>query len=286
MGMRNYYFLIAGLPDLAIEQGKLQFGSDEFRIYLQEQLHPKDYELIEWLFLPRDNRNLIRLIEKATSSWDNTALYSLENLQLAIAEVVSPEKLILNEKSKVKPYIKNFLNCYFRDSRRYPQMTPENELSAFFFFDLLKIKNSFVNQWFAFELNLKNVLAYSAAQKYGMPYENQLIGDTALARALQKKVGRDLSEAGEWPWFERVMHFNDNADISQREKAIDQLRWSVLDEMNTFNYFSIEIIFSYMIKIIMIERWLQLDPKTGDELFRRLLGDLQSGYEFPNEFSI
>lgn len=41
-----------------------------------------------------------------------------------------------------------------------------------------------------------------------------------------------------------------------------------------------------MIKLMIIERWLKLDPKTGEELFRRLLGDLQTGYEFPNEFSV
>lgn len=286
MGVRNYYFLVAGLPDLTIEQGKLQFNSDEFRKYLKEQLHRNDYELIEWLFLPRDNNNLIRLINKANTNWDESGLYSLDELQLAITEAVSADKLIHDEKSNIKLYIKAFLNCFFNDSRHYLDMTPENELSAFYYLEVLKIKNRFVKKWFEFELDLKNSLAYSVAQKYNMPFENQLIGNSPLALALKKKVGRDLTEASEWPWFERVLHFNDISDISQREKAIDQLRWNVLDEMNTFNYFSIEILFSYMIKIIMIERWLELDPKTGNELFRRLLGDLQSGFEFPNEFSV
>jgi hypothetical protein len=44
--------------------------------------------------------------------------------------------------------------------------------------------------------------------------------------------------------------------------------------MNMFNYFSIEVSYQLYDKIMMIERWLKLDPKTGEELFRRLLGDL------------
>ncbi|MBK9358467.1 MAG: DUF2764 family protein [Bacteroidales bacterium] len=28
---QNYYYLVAGLPDITTEQGKLQFGTAEFR---------------------------------------------------------------------------------------------------------------------------------------------------------------------------------------------------------------------------------------------------------------
>ncbi|PKO97667.1 MAG: DUF2764 domain-containing protein, partial [Bacteroidetes bacterium HGW-Bacteroidetes-9] len=30
----------------------------------------------------------------------------------------------------------------------------------------------------------------------------------------------------------------------------------------------------------------RLDQATGEEMFRRLLGELQNTYEFPNEFSV
>lgn len=287
MGMRNYYFLVAGLPDISIDQGKLQFGSVEFREYLKSQLSKKDYELIEWLYLPSDNNNLISLINKTTdNNWDDRGLYSIEELELAIAEVTNPDKLLLDEPSRMKSYFFDFLKLYYDEAYSNDSASPLSVLSTFYYRDALQLKNDFFKNWFEFDINLKNVLLYNAARKFNTSYENELIGDTSLVNALRSKTGRDVGEAAEWAYFERANQISENNDIANREKAIDLLRWSVLDEMNIFNYFSIEVIISYTIKILMIERWLKLDPKTGEELFRRLIGDLQSNYEFPNEFSI
>lgn len=286
MGLRNYYYLIAGLPDLTIDQGKLQFGSIEFREYLKSELHRKDFELIEWLFLPYDNSNLLSLIKQDNREWNINGIYSREELELAILEVVNPDKIISDEKSGVKDYIKLFIRSYYSETRLMPEISAENELTSLYYSEALKVNNEFLRQWFEFEVNLRNVVLFNTAQKFNLPYENELIGDTKLIKSLKQKTSRDMGDASEWPYFERANQITESQDIASKERSIDQLKWTVLDEMNIFNYFSIEIVISYMIKIMIIERWLKLDPKTGEELFRRLLGDLQSGYEFPNEFSI
>jgi len=286
MGRHNYYFLIAGLPDLTIDQGKLQFGSLEFREYLKSQLHKSDYQLIEWLFLPHDNLNLLQILKKTEGNFNNSGIYTREELELSIAEVATPDKILSEEASIVKPYIKKFLVSYFKEEEPMPEKSAENELLALYFKEALKADNTFFRKWLEFEINLKNVLIFNTAQNFNIPLDNQLVGDTTLVNSLKQRTGRDIGEAAEWEYYDRVNQLADGTDIFTKEKAIDQLRWTVLDEMNTFNYFSIEIVFSYMVKIMIIERWLRLDPKTGEELFRRLLGDLQSSYEFPNEFSI
>lgn len=285
MGTRNYYYLVAGLPDLSIDQGKLQFASIEFREHLKQELHKKDYELIEWLFLPADNRNLISLLTKNNIDWDTSGIYSKDELELAIMEEKSPDKILFDEKSEVKPYIKDFIRSTLNEERT-SNISLENELTAQYYDEALKINNEFIRNWFEFEINLRNLLIYSTAQLYNLPYENELLGNTRVVQSLRQKTGRDVGDAAEWVYFDKILQLSENTDIALREKSIDQLRWSVLDEMNIFNYFTIEVIFSYMVKIMIIERWLKLDPKTGEELFRRLLGDLQSGYDFPNEFSL
>lgn len=286
MGRHNYYFLIAGLPDLTIDQGKLQFGSTEFREYLKSQLHKSDYQLIEWLFLPYDNFNLLRILKKTEGDLNNSGIYTREDLELAIAEVATSDKILSEEVSIVKPYFKKFLVSYFKEEEPRSDKSAEMELLSLYFQEALKADNTFFRKWMEFEINLKNVLIFNTAQNFNIPLDNQLVGDTALVKSLKQRTGRDIGEAAEWEYYDRVNQLADGTDIFTKEKAIDQLRWTVLDEMNTFNYFSIEIVFSYMVKIMIIERWLKLDPKTGEELFRRLLGDLQSNYEFPNEFSI
>lgn len=294
MGMRNYYYLVAGLPDLTIDQGKLQFGSVEFREYLKSELSQKDYDLIEWLFFPADNGNLVSLLTNNGKPWNDAAVFSADEMELAIAQILTPDKVLVDEPSPVKAYMKEFIATFTGEARENMPLTPENELATLYYNDALKVNNKFLREWFEFEINLKNMLVFNTAQKYNLSYDKELIGNTFLVRSLKNKTGRDMGDVAEWPYFERINQItetNNNSsvnqsDIASREKAIDFLRWSVLDEMNLFNYFSIEVIISYMLKLMMIERWLKLDPKTGEELFRRLIGDLQSGYEFPNEFSI
>lgn len=286
MAKRNYFYLIAGLPDLSIDQGKLQFGSVEFREYVKSQLKRDDYQLIEWLFLPFDNQNLLLLLTQKTDQWNTAGIYTREQLELAITEVVSPDKIISDEPSGVKLYLKEFITMLFNEEELMPAKNRDLILATLYYREAMKIKNEFLREWLEFEINVKNLLVYHTAQKLSIPYDSELLNITELANSLLSKIGRDVGEAAEWIHYTKVTQLAEINEIANREKSVDLLRWSVLDEMNLFNYFSIEVVISYLIKIMMIERWLKLDPKTGEELFRKLLGDLQSGYDFPNEFSI
>lgn len=148
MGRHNYYFLIAGLPDLTIDQGKLQFGSPEFREYLKSQLHKSDYQLIEWLFLPHDNLNLLQILKKTEVNFNNSGIYTYEELELAIAEVATPDKILSEEVSIVKPYIKKFLVSYFKEE----EPMPRNLLKLSYYHSISKKRskptmNSSANGW-------------------------------------------------------------------------------------------------------------------------------------------
>lgn len=275
MFRQNYYFLVAGLPDVTIEQGKLQYGTAEFREELKAGLAKTDYSYLQLLFLTEDNNNLLTLLLK-------------ENRPLSHEGVYEPEFLSeeLKEPLQLKPYMLQFIESFRAETRLYPNLSYENELATLWFEELLATKNDFLREWFTFELNLKNVLLVLAARKNGLPYERQVIGNNTIAEIIRKSNARDLGISAEWPWIEKVLQIVDTEDILLREKAIDLLRWNYLDELNTFNYFTVEVLMAYYIKLGIIERWLRLDQSTGEEMFRRLLGELKHSYEFPNEFSI
>jgi len=222
MGLRNYYYLVAGLPDLTIDQGKLQFGSKEFREMLKNELHKADYELIEWLFLPADNRNLIHLLTNDNREWDDSGLYSREDLELAILEEVNPDKILDEKPWHVKAYLKEFIKAWVTDSRQSPELLPENELASLYYADALKVKNQFLREWFEFEINLKNVIVWNAARKHNIPFENDIIGNTSLATLLRQKTGSDMGDAAEWKYFEAAGQLGEN--IIQPAKTLQEKR--------------------------------------------------------------
>lgn len=272
---QNYYYLVAGLPDITIEQGKLQSGTAEFREEMKTGLTRADYLLMELLFLVEDNRNLLSILQKENKTLSSNGIYPPE---LLAEEVKEPVLL--------KQYMKLFIESFRAETRAYPNLSYENELATFWYDELLSTKNEFLREWFNFELNLKNVMLVLSARKNGLPFEHQVIGNNTVAEIIRKSNARDLGLSAEWPWIEKVLQIVESVDILGREKAIDLLRWNYLDELNTFNYFTVEVLMAYYIKLGIIERWLRLDYATGEGLFRRLLGELQNSYEFPNEFSV
>ena len=54
---REYYYLIAGLPDLFLDQERKDFNLIKLKDEMQELLDPDDYKLVELLFLEYDNVN-------------------------------------------------------------------------------------------------------------------------------------------------------------------------------------------------------------------------------------
>ena len=43
-------------------------------------------------------------------------------------------------------------------------------------------------------------------------------------------------------------------------------------------------IFSFMVRLGIVERWTTLDKEKGQQLFRKLIGDLKEQTEVPAEF--
>ena len=275
MFSRNYYYLVAGLPDINLEQNKLSVSVGDFQKELQAHLHPDDYQLVEKLFLTADNRNVLNMLLKNIQEFDDSGKYTFDELE---DEIKEPENL--------PEYLKTFITHFKSNQPLITDMSWEDQLTTLYYDYATQVSNKFLRTWFEFERDLKNLLSGLTARRHKMPVENLLIGSNTVTDAIRKSNARDFSLSAEFPFVEKLIQINENADLLMREKAIDQLRWNYIDELNTFNYFSIEVILGFVFKLTMVERWLKLDKKTGEEMFRRLLNDLENSYEFPKEFNI
>lgn len=271
----NYYYLVAGLPELTLEQGKLAFGTDRLREELTEGLSAADYKAFENLLLVFDNQNLLHLLGLMPEKSPVDGVFSFARMA---EEMKEPHSL--------RPYMIRFIESFRAETRLHPQLSPVNEFTLHYYNEMLGLRSGFLKQWFEFELNLRNVLLVLSGRKNGLSVENHVIPANEIAEIMRRSNARDLGISSEWIWAEKIIQLNEIPNLMQREKAIDILRWQFLDELNTFNYFSAEVLMAFYIKLGMIERWLKLDKTTGEELFRQLIGDLQNSYEFPNEFSI
>ena len=75
---------------------------------------------------------------------------------------------------------------------------------------------------------------------------------------------------------------NDEANLVEKEHKIDLIRWNEAAELATFDYFDVNAILSYLVRINIVARWTLLDAARGREMFARLLAELD-GKELINK---
>ncbi len=281
----NYYCLIAGLPEIIIEQNKLSFSLSDFKLELKNILYKKDYKLIEYLFLTYDNNNVLNLLLKNDKPFGKSGNFSQADIESAIENPYEHPLPVF--------YFNTFIINYKNETKLNPNLSWENQITELYYNYLVKIKNPFLKDWFQLELNLNNIITAFNCKKHNIPFDKELIGDNKIAEHI--KTGKSKSkDFGLSDTFDDISYIHDifrildnnNLNLSDRKKNIDLLKWKYLDEKITFKYFSIEVIISYVIKLRITEKWIKLDKKTGEEMFNKLLKDLETSFEFPEEFSL
>ena len=275
MFKRNYYYLVAGLPDIILDQKKLSLTIADFREEMEYHLHPDDYSLVKLLFLPFDNVNLLNLLLKNKKPFLQTGNFTQSLLEEEIKEPAS-----------LPSYMQQFIHAFKSETPVYQGYSWENQLTWMYYNYVLEVDNSFLQAWFEFNLNVNNIISAFNVRKYKLSKESAYIGNNLITEALKRSTLKDFGLSNDFEFMEKLQSIDESGNAMEREKAVDLLRWNYLDELNTFNYFSIEVLIAFVIKLFMVDRWIQLDPETGRKMFKQIINDLEKSYEFPKEFKI
>jgi len=270
---RNYYYLVAGLPDILLEQAKPPFSVASFREELQYHLHPEDFALVKLILLQADNANLLRLLHKDHEHWDERGQFSHEQMDTAV-----------RDEEGLPAYMHQFVAAFQQDLPIQHHMSWENQLSHLYYEYALSTTEGFLAGWFSFDRDLRNILAALSARKHHLAAEGNVLGAHDAAETIRRTNARDFGLTGELPFLEKLLQVEEETNLLDREFAIDKLRWQRIDELNTFHYFTVDVLLGYMIKLFMLERWKPLDDGDGKTAFNGLIAGLKNSFEFPKEF--
>jgi len=275
MQQRNYYYLVSGLPDIVLEQSKAPFTLPELLEAFRASLHPDDLQLIALILLPADNRNLLNVLQKKNLPWEAHGNFSHEEIEEG-----------LKEPGLLPAYFDLFQQAFKADMPLWPGMSWENQLARLYYGYVLERTEGFLHEWFTFENYLKNILAAWNIREYQLAPEGQLVGENMVTEAAAHAHARDLGLSGELPFVNRLMHALEQDKLLEREKAISRIQWNYIDELNTFNYFSTEVILGYLLKLIILSRWTQLDPERGTQAINAMVKELEDSFELPKKFAL
>ena len=159
-----------------------------------------------------------------------------------------------------------------------------DHLAALYYEYAMKCGNKFVSSWFEFNLNINNILVAFTARKFKWDIAAHIVGNTEVCEALRTSSARDFGLSGEVDVFESLVKISEITELVEREKKLDALRWNWMEDAIFFDYFTIERIFAFLLKLEMIERWISLDKERGNQLFRSIIESLKNEVQIPAEF--
>ncbi|WP_195670032.1 DUF2764 domain-containing protein [Bacteroides intestinalis] len=277
---KYYYYLVAGLPELTLEDSKLSYTVADFKAELYPDLSDKDRKLIDLFYLKFDNANVLKLLKDKDAAIDPRGNYSAEELEEFISSLKEGDEIA----DAVFPsYLSTFISEYFNVAAE-DDFLHEDRLAALYYEYAMKCKNKFVSSWFAFNLTMNNILVALTARKFKMDIAPLIVGDTEVCEALRTSGARDFGLTGEVDFLDQLVKISETEELVEREKKIDQLRWNWMEEATFFNYFTVERLFVFLLQLEMIERWISLDKEKGNQLFRSIIATLKDEVQIPAEF--
>jgi len=275
---RDYIYLISSLPELIINFEAQKIDFETFRREIEEHVHPNDYELVKTLFYPYDNQNLLNILLNKNLLFLKKGNFTQETLD---------EKI----KNRNLPKYMNYFIEVFEDDKRDkkdddPEEKPkfpdeilklyerdkENLLQTLFYNEILKIKNTFLRNWFTFDRELRNVQTAIVARRLQIDASNYFVGENAQVYA--QNTSADFGLSDEIDWVNKILQIAEIPDALEREREIDLFRWEKIEEMSVYNYFGIDVLLAFIKKADIADRWLSLDKQTGKQMFDSILKDL------------
>lgn len=280
--MSKYYYLIAGLPNIALDDGKLTYSVQEFRTEIEDILSHKDKKLIDLFYLKYDNINLLAHVNHSEKMPDSRGKISFDEFDALNKALKDEEKIPKND--KIPSYIVDFLKSYIAEESKENNnekeyLSWEDRLATLYYEYAMKCGNKFVANWFELNLNINNILTAITCRKHGFNKANYIVGHNEIAENIRTSNARDFGLGDSVDYLPELQHVAEETDLLAHEKKIDLLKWKWLDDNTFFKTFDIESVFAYLVKLEMIERWLTLDKAKGEKTFRELVGAMKTGSE-------
>ena len=136
---------------------------------------------------------------------------------------------------------------------------PEN-LTQEFYQKALASGNSFIREYFTFDLKVRNAKVLYLNRELSHPADKDVISIPLQEENSEEDAGIEAAFKG--------------TDLLARERAVDDLYWEKADALSLMHWFDMNVIMAFVLKLHIIDRWNLLDEQTGREMFRKLVDNL------------
>ena len=278
--MANYYCMIAGLPDIDLKDTKPGLSIEEMREQCEEVLTPGDRKLLFYFFLHFDCVNLVKLLKNPEAEIDQWGNFSLEQFRDLITSATELNFNVHRYPAFMSIFAREY--AFNKDKAGY---FPEDEMAyQFLDYAIKTCPNRMMRRWYKLNLDITNILTAMLARSQGWSVGDFIKGEGEVQEMIRENKTKDFNLGLEFDYIPQLMKIVDEKDPVRKEKMIDAFKWIWLDERTFFEPFDMAAVFAYLCKLEMQERWAKLDVEQGKETFQKIIDDLRSEAQVPEEF--
>ena len=153
----------------------------------------------------------------------------------------------------------------------------ERTLFGAYYAQCEKSKSGFLAGWAVFDRTLRNIIAALTARSKGIAPADVVVGGGDTVESLSRSSASDFGLRAEIDYMDAVLSaVADDSNLLEKERRIDMIRWDKSEELTAFDYFNIDAVLAYLVRVNIVHRWMGLDAATGRQMYEKLIGSLSA----------
>lgn len=272
---KNYYCLVAGLREYSLDGDVKGFDAREVIDEIADELSKEDARALRSWMLFHDVCNMVN-IKSGREGYSTLGNFSREEIA---EQLERPSELPRELAEVVELYTDMAGGEVDADDERLRRVDPSRafatELFAAYYRYCATSGCRFLREWSEADRNLRNITAALAARAKGLTIAEWMVGDGEVVQQLSRSSAADFGLKGEVGYVDTLIGaLAENDNLLDKEHRIDMIRWGISEELSTFDYFNIDFLLGYIVRLSLVHRWARLDAERGKEMFRRLVSSL------------
>ncbi len=255
--MNNYYYLATALPDLKIGQAP-DISFQEFIILLRNNLSRSNFRQVGLYRSYFDVLNIKALIEG--EPLDPRGNFDAQRLQEAL---VNPEAL--------QKWTRSYFAKYDKKEERMEHFP---ELLSLYFQGAEKEAEGLLEKYLKFERQLRLVFVGFRAKKLKRDLLKELQfedpDEELIAQIIAQKDAKEYEPPEGFEDLRAIFEAYQD-DPMALHKALVEYRFDRVQQMMGLRVFNFDYVMGYMIQLVMVEKWLELDRKKGTEIVEKIV---------------
>lgn len=274
---KNYYCLVAGLREHTLDGDLKGFDAREVIDEIAAELSKEDGRALRGWMLFYDVCNMVN-IHNHREAFSTLGNFSREELE---AQMATPNELPRELAEVVALFGEAAEGEIDPDDERLQRVDVSRSFASELYSAYYRYASGsscrFLREWCEADRNLRNITAALTARQRGLSVGDHLIGGGEIVQQLVRSSAADFGLKGEVGYVDALIGaLSENDNLIDKEHRIDMIRWSLAEDIATFDYFNIGFLLSYIVRLALVDRWAKLDQERGREMFRALVGSLSA----------